>query len=143
MQSYHYNSRFVDTNKAGPGLCGITSCTSGLANKKCKSPRLVSDLNCFPYAPNGIYDPAGARRLAPHFSGSSTGRFRKARICEKAGSSQLQPTLHGSPFPAVGALGLISEGLKSASFMFLQIIICWGSLQNFSLSSALQTQLSR
>lgn len=28
-------------NKAGPGLCSITSCTSGSANRKCKSPGLL------------------------------------------------------------------------------------------------------
>lgn len=104
---------------------------------------LVSDLNCFPYAPDGIYDPAGAQPFAPHFSGSSAGRFCAALICEKAGSSQPQPALCGSRFTATGALDLILKGLKSASFMFLRIIICWGSLQNLNLLSALQTQLRR
>lgn len=127
LQSYRYKSHFVDTNKAGPGLCSVASCTSGSADKKCKSPWLASDLNCFPYAPSGNYNPAGAQRFAPHFSGSSAGRFCEAPICEKAGSSQLRPALYGSRFTAMGVLGLILKGLKSASFMFLQIIVCWGS----------------
>jgi len=104
---------------------------------------LVSDLNRFSYAPNGIHDPAGAQRFAPGVSGSGVGRLCKALLWEKAGSSQLRPALDGSRFTVMGVLGLLLKGLKSAAFVFLQIIICQGSLQNLCLSSALQTQLSR
>lgn len=39
--------------------------TSGSANKKCKSPGLVPDLNCSSWAPEGVEDAGGAASCDP------------------------------------------------------------------------------
>lgn len=121
-------------NKAGPGLCSITSCTSGSANRKCKSPWLASDPDFSPYAPK--LNLRLSRSTALHLS---AGRERELRFVRQGEALSTTSTVWLPP-TAMGHAGLILKGLKSASSVLLQIIICWGSLQNLSPLPVLQTK---
>lgn len=97
-------------------------------------PRLASDPDFSPYAPKLTLRLSGSTSL--HLS---AGRVRKLSPVRQGEALSTASTIW-SPPTAMGPAGLILKGLNSASSMLLQIIICWGSLQNFSPLSVLQTK---
>lgn len=97
-------------------------------------PRLASDPDFSPYAPK--LNVRLSRSTALHLS---AGRVYELWFARQGEALSATSTIW-SPPTAMGHAGLILKGLKSASSMLLQIIICWGSLQNLSPLPVLQTK---